>query len=160
MSSSKFAALAANVSQTFKVEIIDQITDKPIIDKNGNPAFIEVFSTDSDAGRAFDKEQRAAYRRKAMKSRNGIAEPGDQLEENVAKCAALTKSWHLVDPGSREVIDVPCTLENAAELYGEAGMNWLFVQVWVAANDAANFMNRSSQTSSSSPSTNSAEIAN
>ncbi len=27
-------------------------------------------------------------------------------------------------------------------------MNWLFVQVWVAANDAANFMKRSSGTSS------------
>lgn len=154
--SSKFAALAANVSQSFKVEIIDQITDLPIIDKDGKKAFIEVLSTDSEAGRAFDRDQRAAYRRKAMKSRNGIAEPPDQLEENVAKCAALTKSWHLVDPTTREVIDFPCGVDAAKELYGEPGMNWLFVQVWVAANDAANFMKRSSQTLSSTPSGNSA----
>ncbi|GEM_PF-2107430 len=154
--SSKFAALAANVSQAFRVEIIDQITDLPIIDKDGKKAFIEVLSTDSDAGRAFDKDQRAALRRKAMKSRNGMAEPGDQLEENIQKCAALTKAWHLVDPATREVIDVPCTAENAAELYAVPGMNWLFVQVWVAANDAANFMTRSSPTSSSTPSTSSA----
>jgi len=157
---SKFAALAADVSQSFKVEIIDQITDLPIVDKDGNKAFIEVLSTDSDAGRAFDKDQRSAYRRKAMKSRNGIAEPNDPFEENVAKCAALTKTWHLVDPFTREVIDVPCTVDNAKELYGEAGMNWLFVQVWVAANDAANFMNRSSRTSSSSPSGNSGATVN
>ncbi|WP_296741442.1 hypothetical protein [Mesorhizobium sp.] len=154
--SSKFAALAANVSQTFKVEIIDQVTDAPIVDTAGKKAFIEVLSTDSREGLAFDKDKRATVRRKAMKSRNGIADPGDQLEENIQKCAALTKSWHLVDPVTREVIDVPCTPENAVELYSEPGMNWLFIQVWVEASKAANFMTRSSTTSSDSPSTGSA----
>ncbi|MEH2508694.1 hypothetical protein V1291_000048 [Nitrobacteraceae bacterium AZCC 1564] len=152
---SKFAALAADVSQTHRVELIDQITDKPIVDKAGNKAFIEIYSTDSPQGLAFDKEQRAAFRRKAMKSRNGVAEPPDQLDENIQKAAVLTKSWHLVDPSTSEVIDVPCTRENAIELYSSPGMNWLFVQVWVATTDAANFMKRSSQTSSPSPSTNS-----
>lgn len=144
--SNKFAALAANVSDAFKVEIIDPITDLPIKDKDGKTAFIEVYSADSDAGRVFDKEQRAAMRRKAMRSRNGVVEPGDQLEENVAKCAALTKSWYLLDPTTKQPIEVPCTAENAAELYGAPGMSWLFVQAWVAANDTANFMKRSSQT--------------
>jgi hypothetical protein len=81
--SSKFAALAANVSQSHKVELIDQITDKPIVDKAGKKAFIEIMSTDSPDGLAFDKDQRGAFRRKAMKSRNGLAEPPDQLEENI-----------------------------------------------------------------------------
>ena len=65
---SKFGALAANVSDAFKVEIIDPISDAVLKDKDGQVAFIEILSSDSDAGRAFDKEQRAVHRRKAMKS--------------------------------------------------------------------------------------------
>lgn len=140
---SKFGSLAANVSDAFKVEIIDPISDAALKDKDGKVAFIEVLSTDSDAGRAFDKEQRAVLRRKAMKSRNGLVEGADQLEENIAKASVLVKSWHLVDPVTKEALDVPCTKENASELFSAPGMNWLFVQVWVAANDSANFMQRS-----------------
>lgn len=150
--SSKFAALAANVSQAFKVELIDPVSDAVIKDKGGKVSFIEVYSIDSEAGRKFDKDQRAIVARKSMRSRNGIVEPTDQLELNVAKCAALTKSWHLVDPANGEVIDVPCNAENAAELYSAAGTSWLFVQAWVGANETANFIKRSSTTSTSSPS--------
>ncbi len=145
---SKFAALAANVADTYRVEIIDEITDEVLKDKDGNPAYIDVLSTDSDAGREFDRELRAKQRRSAMKSRNGMPDDSDPLEENQRKLARLTKGWHLVDPNTREVIDVPCTPSNALELYSEKGTNWIFVQAWVGATKAANFMKRTSTTSS------------
>jgi hypothetical protein len=155
----KFGQLAAATSETFRVELIDALTDTVIKDKAGKVAFIEVMSADSEVGRKFDKEQRAIFRRKQMKSRNGIVEGDDQLEENINKCAVLTKAWYLVDPATREEIAVPCTAENAVELYSAPGMNWLFLQPWVAAQNAANFIKRSARTSTTSPSENSATVA-
>lgn len=159
MTTNKFAALAADVSQLFKVELIDPITDKPIEDKEGRKAFVEVLSLESPEGLAFDKEQRSVYRRKQMKSRNGQAEPSDSLEENQRKLAALTRGWHLVDPATREVMDVPCSVENAFELYSSPGLNWIYTPVFVEAANAANFMKRASVNSSTTPSTPSAGAA-
>lgn len=155
---SKFAALAANVADTFRVELIDPITDAVLTDAQGNPAYIDVLSTDSEAGRAFDREARARAVRSARKSRSGMPDDVDQLEENQQKCARLTKGWHLVDPHTRAPIDVPCNPANAAELYSEPGMNWLFVQVFAGAANPGNFMKRGSPNSSSSPSGGSATV--
>lgn len=151
---SKFAALAANVSDTYRVELIDPITDDVLRDKDGNPAYIDVLSTESEPGREYDAETRKRDRRAAMKSRNGMPDDVDQVERNQQKVARLTTGWHLVDPATREVLDVPCTRANALELYSEPGMNWLFVQVWAGAADAGNFMKRKTS-SSPSPSTSS-----
>lgn len=152
---SKFAALAAKVSDTHRVELIDPATDDFITDKSGKRAYIDVLSTESEAGRAFDAEARARWRRAAMKSRTGIPDDVDQMEENQRKLARLTKGWHLVDPATGDVIDVPCTEANALELYSEAGMDWLFRQVIAEAANAGNFMKRGSMTSSNSPSASS-----
>lgn len=143
---SRFAALAASVSETYKCEYIDPVSDAVVKDKDGKVAFIEILSVDSPEGRIFDKDQRAVLRRKAMRSRNGLVEGNDQLEENIAKASVLVKSWHLVDPATREVIAVDCTPDAVTELFSSPGMNWLFAQVWVAANDTANFINRSPKT--------------
>lgn len=140
---SKFAALAANVATPYRIELVDPITDQPIKDKKGNPAYIDILSTDSAAAREFDAGERKKVTEKAIKGRS--ADLPDQFETNIAKAAKLTKAWHLVDPMSGEVIDVPCTAENAVELYSEPGMGWLFSQVWVGATDPANFMKRSAK---------------
>ena len=150
---------AAIASEAFRVMIIDAVTDAPLVDRDGAPAYIDVLSADSPKAREFDKNQRAIYRRKAMKSRNGIVEGEDQLDENINKCAVLTAGWYLVDPATKEALDVPCTAENAVELYSAPGMNWLFVQPWAAAQNAANFIKRSATTSTSSPSMNSEQAS-
>lgn len=152
---SKFGGLAANVSDTYRVELIDPITDDVLRDKDGNAAYIDTLSTDSETGRAFDAEARQRQYRAARKSRTGMPDDIDQLEENQRKLARLTRGWHLVDPTTRERIDVPCTQANAAELYAEPGMNWLFTQVFAGAANAGNFMTRGKATSSPSPSTSS-----
>jgi len=142
---SKFGSLAADVSAPFRVEIIDPVTDKPITDKDGNPAWIAVWSTDSPRAREFNKARRKDLQLRVMRSRTGRVEADDALESNIATCAALTDSWYLVDPATCEKIDVECTAENAAELYSEPGLFWLFVQPFSAAGDMANFMQRGSK---------------
>jgi hypothetical protein len=149
---SKFGNLAANVSEAFRVPIIDALTDEVLRDKDGREAYIEVLAADSVEGRAFDRERTQVYRKKAARTRGGVPDV-DQFEENAAKCAALTKGWYLVDPITKEPIDVACNRQNALELYTEPGMHWLFVQPWVAANDAANFIKSSSKASTPLPST-------
>lgn len=156
---SKFAALAANVADTFRVELIDPVTDDILRDKDGNPAYIDVLSIDSEEGRKFDTEARQRAFRSARKSRTGLPDDIDQMEENQRKLARLTKGWHLVQPGTGDVIDVPCNAANAYELYSEPGMSWLFTQVFAGAANAGNFMKRGSMTSSPSPSTSSATPA-
>lgn len=144
---SKFGNLSADVSKPFIVELIDPSTEDVIRDKAGKAAFISIWSSDSEFGRAFDKQKRKDLMLRIRKSRTGKIDPDDALEENIAKCAALTDSWYLVDRVTGEPIDVPCTAENAADLYSPPGMGWLFVQPWVGANDAANFLPKPSKNS-------------
>ncbi len=147
----KFGNLAADVSKPFVVELIDPSTEEVIRDATGKAAFIAVWSADSDQGRKYDKAKRKDLMLRIKKSRTGKVDPDDALEENIAKLAVLTDSWHLVDRVTGEVIDVPCTPENAADLYSPPGMGWLFVQPWVGANDAANFLPKPSKSSANTP---------
>lgn len=156
---SKFAALAADVAATFRVELIDPISEDVLRDRDGNAAYIDVLSTDSEEGRAFNAETRQRVFRSARKSRTGTPDDIDPDGENQKLLARLTRGWHLVDPATRETIDVPCTAANALELYSEAGMGWLFTQVLAGAANAGNFMRRGRTTSSPSPSTSSATPA-
>lgn len=153
----KFGALVARVDQAHRENIISPLTGEVLKDKNGKAAFIEVYSSDSKVGRDFDLEQRSALKRQM---RVGDFEPTDDLVVNQKKCAALTRDWYLVDPATLEPINEPCTPENALALYSEPGINWLFVQAWVAANRTANFMLRPSSGSSSTASQSGETAAN
>lgn len=134
-----FASLAARVDEGFKVRLINPATGKTIKDKDGKEAFIEVLSGDSAAAEAFDRErQKKANDAAAMSLLSGTQED-DEVPETVAKVAALTKSWHLVDL-SGEVIDVPCTRENALMLYNGRETKWIYRQVMPQAGTIANFM--------------------
>ena len=144
----KFSALAANVAETHRVELIDPITEDVLKDKDGNAAYIDVLSMESETGRAFDAEQRKRAFRQARKSRSGLPDDIDPREENQQKLARLTKGWHLVDPNTREVLDVECNAEAALELYSEPGMDWIFRQVLAEAANAGNFLRKSGSTTS------------
>lgn len=152
----KFASLAADVSKPFRVEIIDPATDDVIRDKDGNAAYIEVWSTDGPQARAFGKAKRRELNLRIKQSRNGKVEPDDQLEENIALTSMLTAGWHLVDRLTKEPIDVPCTPENAADLYSPPGMGWIFVQAFTGASSTANFLPKASTGSAITPSPSSA----
>lgn len=145
MTTNKFGALAANVSETFKVTIIDPSTDQPLKDKNDKEAYVEVLSSDSKEGRAFDKQRRTTQQQRAMRGGNRLLAQSDPLDDEQAKLAHLTKGWHLVDPATLEPIDVPCSEQNALELFTADGMQWLYRQVWLGANETANFIKRPSR---------------
>lgn len=142
---SKFGSLSAPADQPFRVVLIDPATEAPLKDTEGQEAFIDVLSSQSDAGRKYDRERTQVITRRAMKSRSGVQVDDDQFEANVTKLARLTKAWRLVDPATKQVLDVPCSPENAAEFYAAPLAFPFFVQVWTASNETANFMRPSSQ---------------
>jgi hypothetical protein len=144
---SKFAALAADVSASFKVELRDPRTDMVLRDGDGNASYIDVLSTDCERAREFEKGKRKDLRQRIMRSRTGTIDTSDQIEDNIALLSILTVGWHLVDLRG-EVIDIPCTPDNAAELYSEPGLAYVFNAVWFAANSVANFLPAGSPTSS------------
>lgn len=149
---SKFGSLAPS-DKPHRVNI--KLDGKQIIDKDGKPFFIDVYSEDGAVGRRFDKEQRELA---LSTARSGNEQP-TQLDINIAKCAALTAGWHLVDPESLEAIDEPCTVENAKELYSLPLTTWIWLQPWAAANNHANFIKRSAKCSTPTQSGNSEEAA-
>jgi hypothetical protein len=153
--SNKFGSLLANVTAPFKVELIYPATDQVIRDKNGKAAYIAVWSTDSARSRDYDKSKRKDLFMRAKASRTGAILPDDPLDQNIAKCAALTDSWYLVDPVTLEAIDVPCTPENAVDLYASPGAGWIFIQPWTEASATANFLQSQSKDSSNTPDTTS-----
>ncbi len=137
---SKFGSLAPS-DKPHRVNI--KLDGKQIFDKDGKPFFIDVYSEDSAAGRRFDKEQRDTA---IANARNGVEQPSP-LEVNALKCAALTIGWHLVDPETREPIDVPFTVEDAQDFYSRPLTAWIWGQAWAAANNHANFIKRSAKAS-------------
>jgi hypothetical protein len=149
---SKFGSLAPSDKPH---RVIIKLDGKPIVGKDGKPFFIDVYSEDGAVGRRVDKEQRDQA---LANARNGIEQPS-QLEINIAKCAALTACWYLVDPETLEAIDVPCTVENAKELYSLPLTTWIWVQPWAAANNHANFIKRSAKSSMLSQSGTSETVA-
>lgn len=149
----KFGSLVAS-DKPHRVHI--KLDGKQIVDKNDRPFFIDVHAEDSVVGRRFDKEWRE---RIISLQRDGKDAP-TQEEHNIAKCAALTAAWHLVDPDTLEPINVPCNADEARELYSLPMTAWLWVQPWLAANSAVNFIKRSAGNSSSTQSGTSETAAN
>ncbi len=149
--SNKFGSLLADVDKPYRVELIDPTTEDVIRDKAGRAAYIDIWAADSEQARQFGKQKRKELNLRIKQSRNGKVEPDDALEANLAMGASLTADWYLVDRLSRDPIDVPCTPENAADLYSPPGMMWIFQQVWGEANNAANFLRKPPKISADTP---------
>jgi hypothetical protein len=146
----KFGSLSGSAEEPFRVVLLDPSTDQPIVDVNGQSAYVDVLCAQSDAGREYDRERNSAQLRKAARGRASFDD--DLFEANVAKLSRLTVGWHLVDPVNRAPLDVPCSEENSAEFYRQKLCYSFFQQVFAAAHDTGNFLMRSSKSSSSSSS--------
>ncbi|SDC06538.1 hypothetical protein SAMN05216337_1001166 [Bradyrhizobium brasilense] len=142
---SKFAALSGTGKP---YRSFANLGGEPVVDKDGKRAYIDMLSEDSPTGRKFDKEWRERVLDLAA---DGKPAPTD-YERNIAKAAALTTGWYLVNPETLEHMDEPCTLENAQELYALADSRWLWAPAWVAANNSANFIKRSAKGSTATQS--------
>jgi hypothetical protein len=132
---SKFAGLSLPVDTTAKMMILHPLTQQPLADKNGNEAFIELFSKDSQRARAFNRN--ATQRKLDMRGRATVSVVSIE-NENFGLAAELTKGWMLVDLAG-QVIDVDCTTVNARELYADPSMTWLYEQVDAFTGARGNF---------------------
>ena len=149
---SKFGSLAPS-DKPFRVFL--KLDGKSIADKSKKLAYIDTYSEDGVVGRRFDKEWRDHC---LAIAKEGGVQP-TQLETNTAKSAALTAGWYLVDPETSEPIldpetsePIPCTLENANELYSLPLATWIWLQPWAAANNHVNFIKRSAKSSTATQS--------
>lgn len=119
----------------------DEVDEKGNVIKEGRMAYVEVYSADSDIARKMKREITTSRLR--MRNPNSIT--GARIEdEGVQLIAALTAGWFLVNQKG-EVIDLACTRENAAKLYANNKMAWLYEQVDQHAGARGNFSKASSQ---------------
>lgn len=137
---SKFAALALEVDTPARMVIKHPVTGLPIRDSDGNEAWIDLYSSDSEAAR---KAQRTITNgRLAMRNRAAI--DAARLEREGAEIlAVLTVGWNLISLDGQP-IDVPVSQANALELYLDRGLAWIREQADVFVGDRANFEKASS----------------
>jgi hypothetical protein len=137
---SKFSGLELEVEKTFRLILVNPITRQPIRDSEGNEAYIDHYSSDSEIAR---KHQRAIQRRRlAMRGRTKIT-PEELEAEAVDILAALSTGWNLVDLKGGK-IDIPFSQEAARELYTNPAVGWLREQLDESTADRANFSQGSS----------------
>jgi hypothetical protein len=137
-----FSGLELEVEMPFRLVLVHPITRQPMRDEQGNPAYIDHYSSDSEIAR---RHQRNIQRRRlAMRGRMKIT-PEELEAEAVDILAALTVDWYLVDLKG-QVINTKCTPENARKLYASPAVSWLREQLDESTADRANFSKGSSTT--------------
>src|SRR5580765_4388831 len=139
-SNGKFSGLELEVEQPFRLTLVHPVTRQPMRDAEGNPAYIDHYSADSEIAR---KHQRSIQRRRlAMRGRMKIT-PEELEAEAVDILAALTVGWRLIDLKGN-VIDLEFSQDNARELYGNPAIGWLREQIDESTADRGNFSKGSS----------------
>lgn len=149
---SKFSGLGVPVDKPARMFITHPVTGEPLVDTGGKPAYIDIYSADSQRARVYKRN--ATQKRLDMRSRDAVSAVALE-NESYGLLAELTAGWYLVDINTRTPIDVPFTTQNARELYREPEMTWLHDQVDVFAGKRGNFLKPSATSSASMPSTSS-----
>lgn len=131
---SKFAGLGIAADKPFRVELISPVTGQVIRDKEGNPAYVDVLSSDSQKAREFDR--RLLDRR----IQNKVAKPdARQVEaDSNERLVTLTVDWNLLTLDG-EPLGVKFSAQNGRELYAEPAVSWVREQVVEAIDNRANF---------------------
>lgn len=113
--------------------------------KTGEPAWIELYSSDSRAVKKVDNlignRRIAEARRKGGKVNMTM----EQVQaEQVERLVAATAGWDLCDLEGNPVTGFPCTPENVKALYEAPEFAWIEDQVRSFIEDRANFSKASS----------------
>jgi hypothetical protein len=144
---SKFAGMGVPVDKPSRMYITHPVTNEPLVDKSDNPAYVDVYSADSNRARAYNRT--ATQKRLDMRGRNAVSAVALE-NDGYGFLAELTSGWHLVDINTGEPVAVPCTTQNARELYSEPEMTWLKDQVDTFAGVRGNFLKPSAKGSGDS----------
>lgn len=125
-----------------KVMLVHPATLAPLLDENGDQAFVEIDGYNSPAGEKLMKQVKLRMQTKGK--RGGADEDLDKARaENADALASLTKSWKLVnkDTGAGIAEDAfPCTFQNARYIYADKRTAWITSQVGAALQDQSNFI--------------------
>jgi acyl-CoA reductase-like NAD-dependent aldehyde dehydrogenase len=132
---SKFAGLGVAVDAPARMTILHPTTGQPLRNAaTGEAAWISLLSADSAAARQHQRE--AQNRRLRARARSITAETLEA--DGTELLAVLTRDWSLVTLEGAP-IDVPCTVENARELYGTPDLAFIRRQVDEFVADLGNF---------------------
>ena len=117
----KFGHLGVATDKPSRMPIILPGEIDPLVDEDGNEAYIDFLPWDSEPGRKFDQEQQRELVRKGFRQRSRAelradAENIDQIKDQAERLAVLATGWHLVDL-DRKPIDTPFSKANALELF-------------------------------------------
>lgn len=138
--SNKFAGLGVAVDAPARMTIVHPVTGQPLRllgldgEPTGEAAWIDLISADSAAARQHQRE--AQNRRLRARARSITAETIEA--DGTDLLAVLTRGWALATLDGTP-IDVPCTPENARELYATPELAWLRRQVDEFVADLGNF---------------------
>jgi hypothetical protein len=143
---SKFDALKLDVDAPSRMTIHHPVTRQPVKDTDGNEAYIDLLSPDSEASRKFERKVTNERLAAARKSRSGTI-TAEQLEaEQANRLANMTAGWLMISfDGSP--LDLEFTTANAQALYESRQMTWLRHQVEAHLDDVTNFTKASSSNS-------------
>lgn len=103
-----------------RLELIDPVTEDAIVDADGKPAFITIYSAQSRLFQERAFKIQARVKQKTRRSQKTELSFEEQLEaEARIYAAALGDEWHICrrEAGVWRKIDAPCTPENA--------VNWI-----------------------------------
>lgn len=133
------------------------------LDKNGRekePGWLEFLGPEADEVRRFGRqiaademldEKRAAARVKKNPTHAEMERKIEGYERKAVEGLALRlKAWRLVSIEG-EVIDIPCTKENAAELFGHPEYGYLKQAALEFVGNPDNFFTKRPENSSGSP---------
>lgn len=127
--------------QPYKVLLVHPATLAPLLDQNGEQAFVEIDGYNSPAGEQLMRQVRLRLQTKGKKVAD--VDIDKDRAENAEALAKLTKSWKLINKDTGLAIsdeDFPCTFANARLIYGDKRMGWLTGQVGAALQDQSNFI--------------------
>lgn len=123
-----------DIADTSKCYLRHPITDDIIKDKDGNPAWIELYPKESAIGRRV--ERKIIDNRLKSKSKNVTTA---SIEESaVEMLCALTKGWYLVK-GDGTPAEYECDEETKRKFYSDDSLRWIRDQVDAFVLDLSNF---------------------
>lgn len=146
MSKFKFDALALPVDTPARMPICHPHTLKPLVDKDGQPAYLDLLSTDSEACIAYDRKVAEERASNPIRAKIG---PADLSEAGCRRLAHLARGWYLVDFDGNPILDpdtgkpILFSEKNAYDLLSNHRMKWLQDQALIFLGDRANFPLRS-----------------
>lgn len=140
----KFDGLEIEVDKPERMPVLHPGTRQPIVNRDDpqEHAYIDLYSGDSEVRRKHDR----TIQKRRLSARNRRPMTPEEIEGDVVDLlAAMTAGWRLFSLDGA-LLDVPCTADNARELYASTKMAWLREQVdeWTA--DRGNFLKASSAT--------------